>query len=186
MMREAMRQGLPKAVHQDIASRVRKSLESEPSYLLPSTQRSQQSFSSKTTHAPAKMVDFKKRAVTGLAMAASVVMVVGAVVVRLNQPTVAVEESASVVAQRSIAVPTIAQSNASSVTTVSVHPAPLYQASATNLPTQSGQVWDHLPVQQGLSMDEYLFDHSSYSENNTMRGILPYARVVGYSSQGNQ
>ncbi|MEK6748124.1 MAG: sigma-E factor negative regulatory protein [Pseudomonadota bacterium] len=183
VVREALRQGLPKCLHNDIASRVRKALESEPSYLLPSAaSRNHVSYTSSPPLHTAST--FKRKAVVGLAAAASVMLVVGAVVVKMEVSTVAeLSESPQFVQPAPVSASFAAAPSAAmpSVTVVSVFPAttpPNYS------PTQNAQqVWDHLPPQPGLSLDAYLVDHSAYSENNTVRGFLPYARVVGYPTQ---
>ncbi|MDH4273599.1 MAG: sigma-E factor negative regulatory protein [Gammaproteobacteria bacterium] len=175
-MREALRQGLPKRVNHDIAQRVRKAMESEPTYLLPPHARA--SHPHERFHAT-HVSPLRRKAVLGLAAAASVFMVVGAVVVKMNVSTlVEVEESsvtASVANQVAPMVP--------GVTMVSTNTArPALQFTDVHTPQNTQQVWDRQP---GLNLDEYMLDHSAYSaNNNTVRGFAPYARVVGYPTQG--
>ncbi len=157
MMGEVLRGELSDAAMIDISAQVREAIQNEETYAAEGSSRQ----TAKQPRQP--LFDFSAwfRPLGGLAVAASVALVMVVVVTQVDSPTGQGIGEGNLVADAGQPMVNIPDN----VRTVAV----------TSEETQP-------QIQQAVNLDAYLAEHAEFAAQDTLQGRMPYARAVSYES----
>lgn len=157
---DALRGEIEDGSMSDISASVRIAIESEPAYSHPAVPVRRRPVTKK-----APVFDFGSwlRPVGGLALAASVAMVVVVTVSRQDTPATGAAVVAVSAPDPAMTLPVSLQSS----------PALAARSYAANEP----------PAIPAVNLNEYMEEHSEYASQDTMQRIMPHARAVSYESR---